>query len=275
MKRSLKLTAALTVLLVSSSYGQSHRTPTLSDNDIELEVQQALSDPAFNGSSIQSAVSAGVVKLYGNTRNNDEKTLAEAKITNLRGVKSINDLLNVIDRTTASVTSSTPVPVAPKTVTVPQGTTIPIRLTGEIDTKTATAGDTFNGTTAANVSNAGAVVIPTGTPVSGRIVEAKSAGRLSGAAVLSIELVSLKLPAPSGQPQDVSIVTKPLSNKNQGNGTVYPFIHMTVAVESWGMRETPAASASSKERREGLETALSFSMLCTAPAFPRLCSRAN
>ena len=219
MNRSPTLTAALSVLLVSSNYGQSQRTPRLSDNDIELEVQQALADAAFNGSSIQSAVSAGVVKLYGNVRTNDEKTLAEAKITNLRGVKSINDLLTVIDRTPAPVTASSPAPVAPRTVTVPQGTTIPIRLTGEIDTKTAAAGDSFAGTTAANVSNAGTVVIPTGTPVTGRVIEAKAAGRLSGAAVLSIELVSLKLPAPGGQPQDVSIVTKPLSSKDKGNGT--------------------------------------------------------
>ena len=55
--------------------------------------------------------------------------------------------------------------------------------------------------------------------MTGRIIEAKAAGRLSGAALLSIELVSLKLPAPGGQPQDVSIVTKPLSSKDKGNGT--------------------------------------------------------
>ena len=181
MKRTPKLTAALSVVLISSSYGQSQRTPRLSDNDIELEVQQALADAAFNGSSIQSAVSAGVVKLYGNVRTNNEKTLAEAKITNLRGVKTINDLLTVIDRTPAPVMASTPAPIAPRTVTVPSGMTIPIRLTGEIDTKTAAAGDSFAGTTAANVSNAGAVVILTGTPVTGRVIEAKAAGRLSGA----------------------------------------------------------------------------------------------
>ena len=219
MNRSPKLTAALSVLLVSSTYGQSHRTTVLSDNDIELEVQQALADGAFNGSSIQSSVSAGVVKLYGNVRTNDEKTLAEAKITTLRGVKSINDLLSVIDRTAAPVAAANPAPAASKPVTVPRGTTIPIRLSGEIDTKTANAGDTFTGTTAANVSNAGTTVIPSGTPATGRVVEAKAAGRLSGAALLTIELVSIKLPAPGGQPQDVSIVTKQLSSKDKGNGS--------------------------------------------------------
>ena len=53
--------------------------------------------------STAPAVSAGVVKLYGNVRTNDKRTLAEAKITNLRGVKSITDLLTVVDRTTAPV----------------------------------------------------------------------------------------------------------------------------------------------------------------------------
>ena len=51
-------------------------------------MQQALADAAFNGPSIQSAVNAGVVKLYGNVCTSDEKTLAAAKITNLRGAKS-------------------------------------------------------------------------------------------------------------------------------------------------------------------------------------------
>ena len=159
MKRSPKLTAALSVLLVSSGYGQSQRVPKLSDNDIELEVQQALADAAFSGSSIQLAVSAGVVKLYGNVRTNDEKTPAEAKITNLRGVQCITDLLIVVDRTTAPIASTAPIPAAPKFITVPVGVTIPIRLNGEIDIKTATAGDSFTDTTAANVGDAGLTVI--------------------------------------------------------------------------------------------------------------------
>ncbi len=101
---------------------------------------------------------------------------------------------------------------------MPVGVTIPVRLNGEIDTKIAAAGDSFTGATAANVGHAGITVIPSGTPVTGRVIEAKSAGRLSGAAVLSIELVSLKLPH-EGQLQDISIVTKPLSSKDKGNGT--------------------------------------------------------
>jgi len=74
-------------------------------------------------------------------------------------------------------------------VTLPTNSTLPIRLTEEINTKTAKAGDTFHGTTAASVTIPGTpyVAIPTGTAVTGRIATAKPAGRLSGAAELTPE----------------------------------------------------------------------------------------
>jgi hypothetical protein len=79
----------------------------------------------------------------------------------------------------------------------------------EIDTKTAKAGDTFQGSISANVLAGATVAIPTGTPVKGQIVEAKAAGRLARAAELSLELVSVQL---NGQP--VAITTRELSSKN-------------------------------------------------------------
>ncbi len=51
------------------------------DPEKARHIATALADAAFSGSSIQSAVRAGVVKLYGNVRTNDEKTFAEAKMT--------------------------------------------------------------------------------------------------------------------------------------------------------------------------------------------------
>jgi predicted nuclease of restriction endonuclease-like (RecB) superfamily len=55
-------------------------------------------------------------------------------------------------------------------------------------------------------------------PVMGRVIEAKAAGHFSGAADLSIELVSVRLQGANG-PQDVSVLTQPLSSKAQGRGT--------------------------------------------------------
>ncbi len=101
-----------------------------------------------------------------------------------------------------------------RTLTVPTGATIPIRLNRAIDTKTAKAGDSFQGSIAANVFSGAFVALPIGAPVTGRVVEAKAAGRLSGAAELSLELVSVQLNG-----QSVAITTRELSSKNNGRGT--------------------------------------------------------
>ena len=62
-------------------------------------------------------------------------------------------------------------------MTLQAGTVLPVRLTEELDTKTARAGTTFHAVTASNVGFGGYTLIPTDTPVTGRIVEAKPAGR--------------------------------------------------------------------------------------------------
>ena len=79
-----------------------------------------------------------------------------------------------------------------RTMTVPTGATIPIRLTRIIDTKTAKQGDTFEGTVAANVFSGGFVALPIGTPVTGRVAAARAAGRLGTPADLILELVSVQ-----------------------------------------------------------------------------------
>jgi len=60
-------------------------------------------------------------------------------------------------------------------LTLPSGATIPIRLNRAIDTRTAKAGDTFQGSIAANVLSGAFVALPIGAPITGRVVEAKAA----------------------------------------------------------------------------------------------------
>jgi type IV secretory pathway VirB10-like protein len=74
-----------------------------------------------------------------------------------------------------------------------QGTFIPIRITDPISSKTAKPNDEFHGTVAANVFQSNLVLIPSGTSVLGRVVEAKEAGHFVGQALLTIELVSIRL----------------------------------------------------------------------------------
>jgi hypothetical protein len=86
------------------------------------------------------------------------------------GIKSEMNNLNVVGG------SSHP-PTAPgihqsgftgtKTISLIRGTNLPIRITDEINTKTAKVNDSFHGTLASSIRENGFVLLPTGTPVLG------------------------------------------------------------------------------------------------------------
>jgi outer membrane murein-binding lipoprotein Lpp len=78
-------------------------------------------------------------------------------------------------------------------VQVPAGTELAIRIDQRISVKTSQAGDHFNGNVAEPVSTNGTVVIPNGTPVSGRVVEAHHGGHFRGRSVLELRLTAMTL----------------------------------------------------------------------------------
>jgi len=150
-------------------------------------------------------------------RSEAEKSLASSELANITGIKTVLNNLNIVDHSFHEPPPPKPVagPSGPKVLTLPDGTTLSVRLGDEIDTKTAKPSDIFHGTTANATTINGYTLIPTGTPVTGRVIDAKAAGHFSAAAELSIELVSLRLPGGNG-PQHVSVVTQRLSSKAQG-----------------------------------------------------------
>jgi BON domain len=85
-----------------------------------------------------------------------------------------------------------PAPVV-RTVSVAAGTTLPIRLTDALDSATTQTGQTIHGTLAADIIADNMVAIPRGTPVTGRVVDAKDATHFSGSSLLSIELTQVQL----------------------------------------------------------------------------------
>lgn len=221
------MSGALKYLLVgtlapSLVFAQTHKAPP-TDWQIEAEIQKALAkDHIFVGSSIMSSVNQGVVKLTGNVRSETEKEYASSDLANIPGVKTVLNNLEVHDASagiratiTAPPPPPPPKPTGPKTLTLTSGTMLPIRLTEELDTKTAKAGDVFHGITAAGISQNGFVLLPSGTPVIGRVIDAKAAGHFSGSAELALELVSIRQP---GTDQDVSMLTQQLSSKANGRG---------------------------------------------------------
>jgi hypothetical protein len=105
-----------------------------------------------------------------------------------------------------------PAPVA-RTVSVATGTALPIRLADSLDSNTTQTGQTIHGTLTADIIADNMVAIPRGTPVVGRVIQAKDAAHFAGSSLLSIELTQIEL---KGAP--ISVVTSPFSQEGKGRG---------------------------------------------------------
>ena len=81
----------------------------------------------------------------------------------------------------------------PYSLTVPAGTELAVRVNERIDVKHAVPGEQFTGEIVEPVTSNGAVLIPRGTPVRGRIDEAHRRGHFKGRSVLELRLVSMTL----------------------------------------------------------------------------------
>lgn len=105
-----------------------------------------------------------------------------------------------------------PRPVA-RTVTIPPGTVVPVRLAEPLDSQSAEADQTFHATLAADLVSDNMVVVPIGTPVLGRVVDAKDAAHFKGNALLALELTSVDT-----RGRHISIVTDTVSQQGAGRG---------------------------------------------------------
>ncbi|HWR35488.1 MAG TPA: BON domain-containing protein [Clostridia bacterium] len=98
-------------------------------------------------------------------------------------------------------TATTPAPATPvipaapviQKVTVPDGTTLAIRLIDAVDSEKSQPGDTFRATLNSPIVVDDNIVIPADADVEGRVVDAKSAGRFKGQSALAIELTKISI----------------------------------------------------------------------------------
>jgi hypothetical protein len=241
MKNSSFLHAilALAVSPLGLTAAMAQQTPT--DAKVLLDVNAVLeNEKAFRGLVIVPKVSHGMVTLTSTVSSEGDKVPAAMEVVGqVNGVKTVlNDLevrststpraqipalANPNGAQTQRLTSEARVQPSPeiaaKTITIPVHSSIQIRLSDSITTKAAKADDQFHGTLAAAVYADGAVAIPTGTPVLGRVVSAKPAGHFVSAAELSLELTTIRLQQPDGKGQDVGIVTEYLSSNGKGRGS--------------------------------------------------------
>ena len=92
----------------------------------------------------------------------------------------------------AQNTAPPPLP-APQKVTVPSGTSLPVRLIDTIDSATAQTGDTFHATLDSPIAVDGEVVVPAHYDVEGHIVAAQASGKFAGKALLELQLDRIKV----------------------------------------------------------------------------------
>jgi hypothetical protein len=106
-----------------------------------------------------------------------------------------------------------PPPPAFRTVTLPAGTTIPVRITQTLSSATAQQGQSFSGTLASDLTADGLVAIRQGTTVNGRVTAVQEAAHYKGSSLLSVELVSI-----NRRGDALSVSTQPYSVEGKGRG---------------------------------------------------------
>ena len=186
------LALAVSPLVLTSATAQ--QTPT--DAKVLHDVSAVLeNEKAFRGLVIVPKVSHGMVTLTGTVSSEGDKVLASIEVGQVNGVKTVLNNLEVSSASASAghlpalanpsgaqtqqlTTEAHPQDgsVTAKTVTVPVNTYIEVRLSDAITTKTAKADDQFHGTVTAPVYADGAIAIPAGTPILGRVVSAKPPG---------------------------------------------------------------------------------------------------
>ena len=225
--------------------------PARDDQQIGSDIQAKITaESALAGQNIQVSVANGVATLNGKVDNDASRALAAADSATVDGVRTVVNNLVVAparaakpapavkpERRHKEVAQAAPPPpppppappaqepvqvVAPappppppvaKTVTLPAGTVIPIRMTETLDSASTQSNSVFHGSLAGDLIADGMVVAKSGASVVGRVVTAKDATHFSGSSELSIELTRLDT-----VDHPVDLVTDAFTKQGAGRG---------------------------------------------------------
>ena len=105
------------------------------------------------------------------------------------------------------------VPAKPAPVSVQEGTPMEVHLGRPVSSAHALVGERFTGKLAKAIVVNGVVIVPEGTEVNGKVMQALAGGRLAGGASLKIELTSFSLDG-----KEYGIQTSPIMRLAQGQG---------------------------------------------------------
>lgn len=187
------------------------------DQKIVADIQKMTADdPIAQGSQINVDSNQGKVTLTGKAKSSAARDEIEKLARQEPGVTGVDDQASFDDLAPTSSSGgadsgasqaaapSTPAPTVshaapppppppppPEPIVIPAGTTLTVRTSQGLSTKTTQTGAVFNGSTMSPIRIGGEVVIPAGSDVVGIVKQAKKAGKIKGAAVLSLALESV------------------------------------------------------------------------------------
>jgi hypothetical protein len=222
---------------------------TVSDATLTTNVTSALhNDAAINQQPVQVAAQKGVVTLTGNVSDDTASTVAAQDAARVTGVKEVVNDLTVAGIAVAPTVTSPAAPTNPRPattqeqaeiaqsqtlpppadnappppqptyhdITVTSGKEIPVRIDQSLDSQYTQPGATFNGVVTREVLHDGYVVIPAGSPASGRVVEAHDAAHFKGHSLLAIELTAVRI---HGNLHSISTDAFSEEGKNRGTNS--------------------------------------------------------
>jgi hypothetical protein len=219
---------------------------TVDDQSLTTAIQSKLyADDATKAANIKVDVKNAVVTLSGDVPSSDVELEAMKVANGTAGIGSVNDQMKV--NTAAATQPANPPPAAtpqatpppatapapaaaaadtaastpppaprPRTLTVPAGERLQVRMTDGIDSRTNTVGQTFNGTLDAPLVSGNRVVVPAGSPVVVALTNVSSAGRIKGSSSLEVRVTSLTV---GGRQYDVNSDVYDEAGKGKGKQT--------------------------------------------------------
>lgn len=112
----------------------------------------------------------------------------------------------------APMAQQPPAPVV-KTVTIPAGTIIPVRLTETLDSGTTQPGTAFHGSLASDLAVGGVVAVPQGATIIGKVDDVKDATHFTGHSSITAEVNFIR-----AHGQSISVTTDPFVQEGKGRG---------------------------------------------------------
>jgi hypothetical protein len=208
-KTSMRPRAAFCLLMIVCLFSACSKK--VDDERITRNIEtKSSADEVTRDSHIAVSSDHGKVTLTGKVTSPAAQQQLQSFVREEPGVTGVDDQTSVDSSELASTTNTAPTdtaaarprlsqqalappppPPPPKPIVVPAGTTLTIRTNQALGSKTSQTGTTFSGSIMTPVSLQGEVVIPAGSEVTGIIREAKKAGKIKGAAVLSLALHSV------------------------------------------------------------------------------------